>query len=145
MVRGLPLRTALGFLIAPAAAAAVIPIWWAFRIWPIYGADLALRSLRAYFEFAVLVGYSATILLGLPLYMMLRMFRWCSAIIFLGASYLVGIAWPVAIFIKNGPPLPDAAPISHYLIWWGGSGTVGGLILWLIDRPDLRISNASTA
>jgi hypothetical protein len=117
--------------------AAVIPTWQALHIWPLYGSHLALRWFVANFEWALLFGYSAAIFIGLPLYFILRKIRWCNAFVFLFVSYLVGIAWPIVMFVKNGSPLAQAAPISHYFIWWGLSGAVGGLILWFVDRPDL--------
>jgi hypothetical protein len=143
MIRVAPLRPIIGFLFAPAMGAAVIPTWQAVHIWPLYGFHLALRWFVANFEWALLFGYSAAIFIGLPLYIILRKIRWCNAFVFLFVSYLVGIAWPIVMFVKNGPPLAHAAPISHYFIWWGLSGTVGGLILWFVDRPDLRVSAAS--
>jgi len=135
-------RLILGFLIAPVAAATVIPAWWAVHIWPTYGSDLAVRAFVGYCGWALIYGYSAAIFVGLPLYIFLRKVRWCNLIVFLLASYFVGMAWPVVIFVKYGLPLPNAAPILDYVIWWGGSGAVGGLILWLIDRPDLRVPTA---
>jgi hypothetical protein len=139
-------KSVIAFLIAPAIAAAIIPTWWAVRIWPIYGSALAMKWFVGNFLWGILWGYSATIAIGLPLYATLRMERWCGLIPFLFASYLVGIAWPIlGFFITNRPPGQPAGPISHYLIWWGGSGAVGGLILWLIDRPDLRISRVSNS
>jgi cellobiose-specific phosphotransferase system component IIC len=140
MIRVAPLRPILGFLIAPAAGAAVIPTWWALHIWPLYGSELAVTGFVAYFKWALFFGYSGAIFIGLPLYAVLRKVRWGNAIVFLFASYLIGIAWPAVVFVKNGPPLPHATPILDYFIWWGGSGAVGGLIFWLIDRPDLRVS-----
>jgi hypothetical protein len=141
MIRVASLRSILGFLIAPAAGATVIPTWWALHMLPV-SSGLVFKAFAAHFMWALWFGYSATIVIGLPLYAVLRIVRWCSPIAFLSASYLVGVAWPVAIFVKNGPPSPYADPLSHYLIWWGGSGFVGGLILWLIDRPDLRVAAA---
>ena len=138
-------KSVIAFLIAPAIAAAIIPAWWAVRIWPIYGPAFAMKWFVDGFLLGILWGYSATIAFGLPLYATLRMERWCGLIPFLFASYLVGIAWPILGFIMNGVPSPHANPFSHFLIWWGGSGAVGGLILWLIDRPDLRLSRVSNS
>jgi hypothetical protein len=132
----------IGFLFAPAVGAAVIPTGQALHIWPLYGSDLALRWFIANYAWALLFGYSAAISIGLPLYAILRKIRWCNAFVFLFVSYLVGIAWPIVMFVQNGAPLAHAARILHYVIWWGLSGAVGGLILWLIDRPDLRVSAA---
>jgi hypothetical protein len=141
-------KSVIAFLIAPAIGTAIIPTWWAVNIWAGYGPALAIKAFVGDFVWAIMWGYSATIVIGLPLYAMLRMERWCGLIPFLFASYLVGIAWPVmafiAAFIKTGPATPHANLIYH-LIWWGGSGVVGGLILWLIDRPDLRVSRVSNS
>jgi len=135
-------KSVIAFFIAPAIAAAIIPTWRFVRIWPIY--DLAVSKLFVdFFLWGILWSYSATIAIGLPLYATLRMERWCGLIPFLFASYLVGISWPILSFIINGRPHAD--PISYFLIWWGGSGAVGGLILWLIDRPDLRVSMVSNS
>lgn len=135
--RGRYLRTLLGFVVAPL----VIPLALALSFVPEasgYGTVEALALTVA------VLCYAAAILIGTPLYILLRALKWTGWISWLAWGVVVAVAGKL-VFASHGaiadPSRIVAALFEEPHIWW--LGALSGLVFWLIVRPDRAVEKSA--
>ncbi len=146
------MRVIVAFLVAPlatpASIALVFLIAFVFRVGWFAGKPLGLvaSNILTYTSFAVPLAYAATLVLGVPVYFLVRrrrtlMLTYAAAI---GAAVALAplFAWFAMVVISDGIRAHSALGDS---IWWtflfAISGASSGALFWAIAlrRPDSTV------
>lgn len=155
-LRGPWARVIAGFIVAPLAAP-VVGLLFAAALFAIYPGD-PIAGVPGFIELTAIIGYAAAVIIGLPLYLLLRLSRRRNLLAYVGAGLLAGVlTYELTSFGGLHGFVLEAARFGVAFALnaaWGwlqleipcaAAGALGGAAFWAIARPDKAgpVPNAS--